>query len=403
MHRAQGSEGGAARCARIAGLALCGVALAPPSLAGDCAEWEGNAYFQTASVTEVADCVRAGTDLSSRGALGRTPLHIAAMHNDSPFVIAALVAAGAEPRMRDERDHTPLHSAAMASDHPEIIKALIRAGADPRAPSLPATMEDFLPPVGVSSFGTYGFELWGTPWYFDNIETYRDPDDEPISVDDPIVATALLGGENPKLFALLVELATRASGPSLAAARAGSITGVSPAERAESEPEDDLGTMTELLNILKERESRGIRPVHVAARFNRNAAVLAALLDAGADAGTLTVHDFSPLHIAASFNHSAEVIATLAEAGADPNGRDIHGGTPLHVAATVGRAPAVIKALIDAGADVEARDERGRTPLHRVHARYDPSTAMVAALLAAGADITARDSRGRQPGEIRHW
>ena len=377
----------------------CAGADAASAVEGDCASWDSNGYFHTASVEDVAECVRSGTDLSARGTLGRTPLHIAAMHNDSPFVITALVAAGADPRMRDQRDHTPLHSAAMASTNPAVIAALLKAGADPAAPSMPASMDDFIPPAGQSSFGTFGFELWGTAWYFQTLELRRErlgAEHEQSTSGHPMIAGAVLEGENPKIFSLLVELATEGGH-----AGQGRVVHGPTAERVPFE--DDLSAMTELLNILKERELRGIRPVHVATRFNRSVAVLRALVDGGADVNVPTVHDYNALHVAACFGDSAAVVAALAEAGVDPNGLDAFRGTPLHAAASVSNAPALVKALLAAGADVEARDEHGRTPLHRAFARYQPSTAVVEVLIAAGADTAALDSRERKPEDIRHW
>ncbi|MYD98845.1 MAG: hypothetical protein F4X98_15860 [Gammaproteobacteria bacterium] len=385
---------------RIALLVAVSVSAMASTAAEDCAEWDSNGYFRTASVEDVAECVRAGTDLAARGALGRTPLHVAAMHNDSPFVITALVAAGAEVGMRDERDHTPLHSAAMASASAEVVAALLRAGADPDSGSVPATMDDFVPPVGVSSFGTFGFELWGTPWYFERIEALREDPTEaqaPLPNQEALLANALVDGENPKIFSLLVELAAQSS--SWIPSRAVAWSSASHEEQANN----DIGAMSELLNFLKERDKRGLKPLHVAARFNRSPAVVQALAEGGADVDAMTVHDFNALHVAACFSDSAAVIAALAAVGVDANGRDMHDATPLHAIASAGESGEVVKALLKAGADINARDNRGRTPLHRALARYLPSSEVVVALIAGGADMDALDSRGRRPEDSGSW
>ena len=57
----------------------------------------------------------------------------------------------------------------------------------------------------------------------------------------------------------------------------------------------------------------------------------------------------TPLHDAAFKGHAAVVSALLA-AGADPNARNSNGFTPLRVAATLGHA-AIVSALRAAGAD----------------------------------------------------
>ena len=382
---------------RVAALAVVLCTTFPVAWANECSDWDSNGFFATASVKDVAECLRHGVDLAARGTLGRTPLHIAAMRNDRPLVITALVAAGADVRMRDRRDHTPLHSAAMAGDSPEVVEALVAAGADPNAASLPASMEDLIVPGGQRSYSFYGFELWGTPWFFHNLETARDDPvaEGPPPTANPLIAGALLGGENPAVFALLAELAT--------------LTDPSVDQLGLENPpdvgslEESLGAMNELLDMLKARDTHGLRPVHVAARFGDSARIIAALARAGADVHALTVHEYNALHVAAGYGGSPAVVAALVNLGVDLNGRDASDGTPLHVAASSSDAPAVVKALIDAGADLEARDQKGRTPLHRAYDRFYPSAEVIDVLQDAGADAKARDSQGRTPAELEYW
>ena len=381
---------------RIAALALSLCTITPGAWANECSDWDRNAFFTTATVKDVAECLRAGVDLAVRGTHGRTPLHIVAMRNQRPLVVTALVAAGADVRMRDQRDHTPLHSAAMASDSPEVIEALVAAGADPNSASLPVSMEDLIVPGGQRSYSFYGFELWGTPWFFHNLETARDDPiaERPPAAVNPLIAGALLGGENPTVFALLAELAT--------------LTDASADQFLEDSPdvaslEDSLGAMNELLDMLKARDRHGLRPLHVAARFNDSPQVVTALAEAGADVHALTVHEYNALHVVAGYGRSPAVVAALVGLGADLNGRDTSDGTPLHVAASTSDAPAVVKALIDAGANLEARDQKGRTPLHRAYDRFYRSAEVIDVLNDAGADAEARDSRGRTPSELGHW
>jgi len=382
---------------RVAALAVSLCTTLPAAWANECSDWDSKGFFTTATVKDVAECLRDGVDLAARGTLGRTPLHIAAMRNERPLVITALVAAGADVRMRDRRDHTPLHSAAMASDSPEVIEALVAAGADPNVASLPASMEDLIVPAGRRSYNFYGFELWGTPWFFHNLESARDDPvaEGPPRAANPLIAGALLGGENPAVFALLAELAALTDP---------SVDQRDIAHRPDGGSlEESLGAMDELLGMLKARDARGLRPLHVAARFNDNPPVIAALARAGADVHALTVHDYNALHVAAGHGQGPAVVVALASLGVDLNGRDTSDGTPLHVAASSSDAPAVVKALIDAGADLEARDERGRTPLHRAYDRFYRSGEVIDVLHAAGADSQARDSRGRTPVELEHW
>ena len=361
----------------------------------ECSEWHTNGFFGTATVQDVAACIRSGVDLNARGNRDRTPLHIAAMFNDRPLVVTALVAAGADVRMRDLRDHTPLHSAAMANGSPAIVEALINAGADPNAPSLPAAMDDLIIPAGQRSYSFYGFELWGTPWFFHNLRSNRDdPADErgAPSGDSPLIAGALIGGENPTVFTLLAELATLTE-PSFRDADADEPPAIASLE-------DNLGAMGELLDMLKARAAQGLRPIHVAARFGESAPVIAALAGSGADVHAVTVHDYNALHVAGGHGRSPAVVAALVDVGVNLTARDTAGGSPLHVAASGSDTPAVVKALIDAGADIEARDHEDRTPLHRAYDRFYRSAEVIEVLLAAGADMKAQDSQGRTPAEL---
>jgi ankyrin repeat protein len=61
--------------------------------------------------------------------LGSTPLHFAALNEDSG-PLRALLAAGANVNVRDKSGATPLHMAAFAT-RTEHAKLLLKAGADP--------------------------------------------------------------------------------------------------------------------------------------------------------------------------------------------------------------------------------------------------------------------------------
>ena len=121
-----------------------------------------------------------------------------------------------------------------------------------------------------------------------------------------------------------------------------------------------------------------------------------ACLEAGAWANARSESGWIPLHRAAGFSTDPAIVTVLLEAGAEVNDRDEDGNTPLHVAAVLNPNPAVITALVEAGAEVDARNEDGRTPLHWA-ARFSDNPAVITALLDAGADTTALDAYGRSP------
>ena len=80
--------------------------------------------------------------------------------------------------------------------------------------------------------------------------------------------------------------------------------------------------------------------------------------------GCLTSHALNRLgsHASSQSVRPTAIIAALLDAGADLKARDKVGWTPLHWAAVSNESPAIIAALLDAGADPKARDMVGKTP-----------------------------------------
>ena len=112
----------------------------------------------------------------------------------------------------------------------------------------------------------------------------------------------------------------------------------------------------------------GIRtPLHEAVMGRGDSAVVAALIEAGADvnaAGDLDrmLHPAAtPLYWAVSANPHPAVPELLVRAGADVNARGGSEWTPLHLAAL--RNPVLFPVLLELGADPEALDRYGKTPM----------------------------------------
>ena len=124
-------------CTRVLLWGVLLAVLATPALAAqagpNCAAWNTQEYFQTATVEDVTACLAAGADVAARTDDGHTPLHLAAAANDNPAVLEALLATGAELEARSGTGQTLLHLAAMYNENPAVIEALVAAGADPMA------------------------------------------------------------------------------------------------------------------------------------------------------------------------------------------------------------------------------------------------------------------------------
>lgn len=130
-----------------------------------------------------------------------------------------------------------------------------------------------------------------------------------------------------------------------------------------------------------------------------HAAVVVALIAAGADVDAANRYIRTPLHLAAA-RGDAETVDALLAAGADPRHPDTKRATPLHIAAEFDTHARIAQALLAAGAHVDAKNLIGRTPLLVAAASIHASVLMARTLLAAGADRYARDHARRDAEAI---
>ena len=121
--------------------ALCGCKESPEEAAARLTN-----LWQFGTAEAIRQAVREGTDVKSRDADGRTPLHIAARVNSHAEVITALVAAGADVNATDPRGSTPLmymleEPLFSVEKSTAVVESLLQAGAKVKIKIPPGTQD----------------------------------------------------------------------------------------------------------------------------------------------------------------------------------------------------------------------------------------------------------------------
>ena len=296
-------------------------------------------------VTHLLD---AGADLNARDNDGYTALHWAAAQSGNGRVVKALLDRGADPFAESNDGRTPLHSALRYRADPSVVSRMLGAGADEHLTplQLSALEGDVMAVSGLLAKGADPSEAdrygWG-PLHFA----------VPLAGLE-VVSALLAAGADPHARtasgATALHLASSQSTVSVVSAllSAGADPNASDAEdgwlplhyAARFQEEALLPVIMALLragadpgSTAQSTDNNGLTPLHrVLANPQVTARAVETLLEAGADPVARTFLGNTPLHIAADWTDDFAVIEALLTAGADLRAENEDGNRPVDVA-----------------------------------------------------------------------
>ncbi len=320
--------------------------------------------------------IERGADVDALAGYRRTALHFAS-YRDAAAVARTLLEHGADPNPVDRHGKTPLHYAADAGNA-DLVRLLLDHGAD-----VTAFGEVGCSPLELAAGGghTEAFDALlgaGAEWTLpvavivgdaqrarDMLAAGADPSE--AGYDGIPALHRAISGDHPGIARTLIEAGAALDVVYQWTVYFPGVTALSlAAERGHGELVDLLLARGADLHLPGELD----RPLFDAVR-NGHAAIVAALLEHGANPHAAEWTGATPLHWAA-LGTDAEIVRLLLDAGAnanvvaehmpeEPTAADIGqecDTTPLHWAAAAGRLQAV-GLLLEHSADVEARTASG--------------------------------------------
>ena len=338
-----------------------------------------------------------------------TPLHLAAAFGHDPQLIRTLIRAGANPNAANAAGDTPLHWAATFSDSPEVLTALIDGGADKDRialcgwSALSAACENTRDLQIVAALVTSGANVnsGGVGTSPAERAIVRHPADAaalitllkdagadlelPDADGNHLLHREVMAGNLLRIEVLLT------NGVDVNARNTRTLPTIA---RYSPEPRT-IATLMQNPQC-SWGESDNVTPLHMAAAFSNNPALIRMLTRHGANANAMNDSHETPMHWAAGFANNTEIIDALVEAGASTTQANMSTLTPLQNAAATNSNPRMIDVLIEYGADIEATDSLGVTAL-QVAAIGPAQAEVIRALIRHGARIDVGAEENNTP------
>ena len=338
-----------------------------------------------------------------------SPLHLAAAFGHDPQLIRALIRAGANPNARNAAQDTPLHWAAAFSNSTEVITALLEGGADKngvgsvfwtplgaacansRTPDIALTLIASGASVNSNNAAPYAAEIVITqnrPAAAILIPALKRAGADlelPDADGNHLLHRAVMTGHLPAIEVLL------ANGVNVNACSIRTL----PTIAAYAPVPRSIETLMQNPQLIWGDHDTAT-PLHLAAGFSNNSALIRLLIQRGADVGARTDSGESPLDWAVMLATNTEVIDALVQAGADITAITSSGASHLDRAARINPDPRMIDAMVRHGADVNAINAHGFTPL-QVAVQRPTQAEVVRALVRHGAHINAGEAENNRP------
>ncbi len=292
--------------------------------------------------------IKRGADVHARSASGFTPLLFAARDGDVETA-RSLVEGGARANDASADGLTPLLVATVRG-RLAFAEYLLDHGADPNIKTTGYTALHWAAGTWVTQLtGKFGITAESTEW------------------------SALGGLRGAAKLAFVKQLLAHGADPNDRIVKIPPLFGTSFSSHCTANCGRGIGLpLNHSLNNVLGVNLDGATPLLLAAESG-DAAVMRALLDAGADPSLTSKEKTTPLMLAAGLGWTAgqsvttesgafEAVKLAIESGNDVNAVSQYGDTALHGASRAGMS-SVIQYLVDHGARVDARNGWGETPL----------------------------------------